>query len=546
MQEPIEEQHDIGTEQDTGTEHHPDPPARPARSLVVAASVVVVALLALGWWQWGASDDAEPTEDLVAGDDAATTTSDTVDRAELEPAQVVVALLAGTGDRAARAELIEPGGTPDAVELVATVEQLVDHAAGPGAELDARTRWSEGALSVVDVVLPLGGRATALAQDAELRTFVLRRTDGRWQLTHESVCGLLAMAPMVGLESACSPALRLHRSDGVPDVASLMTERGGEPAAPTIEVGVWGDSIERTGALVWFVDYPEMRSGGGGPVGPAEVVAVDLVSGARVGAHLLEGTDARIVGGPGTSVWALHHVESDGERDQRLARVDAVGGVQADHPTNGAAMELRTSGDTTWLIEPGAVTRWRNGVELDRIEAHTLIETARVAATSTELWIGRSGTTTLVVDAEDGSVRELATPDGLLAGSADQIWSIRTGPGPRLQRLGADGSVLGGLTLPDHLEVGDPLSSASQVWGDGAGGLWLIGSAGTQGGFSYDEGDTVRSDVVQRPYALRIGVDGDVTETWWTSGSSPSGTWFRPVGDLVGLGDVGGLQVLDG
>ena len=117
MQEPIEEQPHTGTEQDTGTEHQPDPPARPARSLVVAASVVVVALLALGWWQWGASDEAEPTEDLVAGDDAATAAPDDVERTELEPAQVVVALLDGTGDRAARAELIEPGGMPDAAEL---------------------------------------------------------------------------------------------------------------------------------------------------------------------------------------------------------------------------------------------------------------------------------------------------------------------------------------------------------------------------------------------------------------------------------------------
>lgn len=451
-----------------------------------------------------------------------------------------------------RAALVvdEPNDWPSATALIRAFDDA-------GARTRARLQPDSIAvelvtpeLAVLDVRIELdfGGETSAL-----LRSLVAQRVDGSWRLSADTLCGSARAAAMIGSTLTCRGDATIGHASGLPDRERMISGGEGEPIdrRTAIELGYWSDQAVRSGGAIWYVDYPDMRAGGGGPVGPAELVRVDPGTGAVTARVGLSGTDA-LIAADDESVWALHSaVEANGAMGERiLSRVDATrAAVTGEAGVGAAAYDLEAGDGGAWVLEGGLVHRF-SGPSVDRvgtIDLAFLPDQSRVAATASELWVAAPEGPARVVSAADLSTRDVTTPPGRLVASGDDVWAIGLASGSTTARLlDRNGNVVREVAMRAMLD--------GPAWDDGAGGIWLTGwSAASAGPVGDEAGSThpgdapdITSEVVQRPFATHLAANGEAEGTWWVDSVESSVGWFTAAGTGLGYSDGSGLTVVAG
>jgi hypothetical protein len=302
------------------------------------------------------------------------------------------------------------------------------------------------------------------------------------------------------------------------------------------------------------VDYPELELGGGAPSSPAELVRVDATTGEETGRVRLSGTEPALAG-DGDVLWVLQH-PFDGSGawlDPHLTRVDPETLQIVSDTTVPGASVVQASGGVAWTVGEDGVHRFRatddgvahdagpwNGEPLSTVDQYQL----STAATPEGLWIlpswapGPTGATGadaqgVLVDAETMEARPLSLPRSTLVVSGSQLWAQDTSDPSLLRRLAPDGSV--------QATVSSPIRSSGQVWGDGRGGLWVVGDVLPLG----DCCQMLDYAVTRRAMAAHLDDTGVAVGSWWSSGTVPNGPdWFSRIGDGLGWTSVDGIELL--
>ena len=524
----------------------PDPSpgsARRRRTPLALAAVAVLAAVAFGLVV------SRPTGGPRTLQAAAPSTTPGADQADTDwtgvgaddPASVVALVLDRSAAQQDRLATVVADGPDDPSALLRRID---DNAARAGVRADGSTfttRWLEGDTALVDARLVLGGEIAGV-DGVLLGSIQLERADGRWRVTAESLCGIARAGASLGLDARCGTAPTFSTTDGIAALGDVLGEAASTSPGTAIPLGVWGDPITRTGDVLWYVDYPEMRLGGGGPIGPAEVVAVDVGDGRILQRVLLEGTDAMLTPGDGDDVHVLHRVaptDASGPWTTIVTRVDAVTGRGSDRRLTPETTWIATAPGGIWVFELARVGLLRDAEptgSVDMVEVPGPTDPGTTATTDRELWatgpLGQPAVAT-VIDGRDGSVRRVDVPDGRLLGSGDRVWSLGTDDdgAPTARLLRADGSVERAVALPADLvrATGDWMDS----WGDGTGGLWVTGRLQPLGG---DFSTSMTLSVTEPVVAFHLGTDQRGDRSVWTRGSSPQGpSWFRSAGGSLAV-----------
>ncbi len=451
-----------------------------------------------------------------------------------------------------RLAAIAPDGPDDATTLL---ERIDDTAARAGMSADTSTittRWHEDDVALVDARIVLGGTVAGVSGAVLLGPIELERVDGRWFMTAASLCGIARAGAALGVDVRCGAGPTFATTEGVAELREVLGGAGDEVTpGPSIPLGVWGDPILRTGDVLWYVDYPELRLGGGGPVGPAEIVAVDLDDQEIVQRVLLEGTDATLAPAGDDAVYVLHHVpgtEPGGLPTPFVARVDAGAGRGVDRQLPPGTTWIASGPDGVWVFELGRVGLLRDGApagSTEMVELPGPIDPAMSAPVDGELWVPvvAASPVATVIDGRDGSARQVDVPPGRLIGSAGRVWSVGVGDADAVvaRLLRQDGSVERTVSLPHHLATAS--QDGSDTWGDGDGGIWVRGWLRPP---AYDPSVSMTLPVSEPTVAFRLGADPAADRTVWAHGSSPSGPmWFRPVGGSLAVGLDGEVALVE-
>lgn len=411
---------------------------------------------------------------------------------------------------------------------------------------EAGRSWSISGTEVAEVsvlgdvaVVHVDLRAGSIA--ARLASMVLQRVEGTWMVARSTLCGVAQAAQSIGPVLRCSESAALLHHGGQLDAVDLLVGDVGEVVpherALEVETGWWSSELHRAGGQWWYADYPEEQLGGGGPIGPAELVRVDD-DGVETARLALGGSDATVLAGEDL-LFVAHSLPQDDEHHWRreLVVLDArSASVLARRDAGASELPVATRGDRLYLLE-GTVLHVDRSRDLERIgsvELGTWFEPNQVATVGDELWLTPYDGATGIAVATDLSTRALTTPGGLFAESDGRAWSARQqGPHTVVELIGADEP--GSSQVLEHLR-------AHQVWGDGAGGLWLLGapSFGDSNGF---HGTWMA--VGTRQVAVHLGVDGAVDGTWWLPGAGGDERLVR-AGPALGLAGGASVSVVAG
>jgi hypothetical protein len=532
----------------------PGAPLHRRRTLAVTAVIVVaaVALVAAAAATVGivTRPDAAPreltvegpaTQELIAPADPAG------DDAEIERA--VRTALDGSLPGSERVAAFEatPSGRPPVDQVIAGFDGL---AASSGADLTGAAVAIERpapdtALARIEVSL-----TSSFGSRAVLRNLVVRHDGNGWKVDYDSLCALSGLAPILGGTDTCGAMPSLHRSPTVPGLGELLDPRGDAVELNSTLVETYDTSTSvRTGDWTWLVDYPDAEMGGGMPSTPAELVRVHATTGVEDGRVRLPGSNPQLAAADGP-LWVLSYPVSDGVSwsPPVLTEIDPDRLTLQDGPPIPAdTSSIAASGDVLWTVGASSVLRLRDGAAERTWTAEELgvppgWVSAVPVATPAGLWLtAHDGThPVLRLPAGDGGVATGPTDPQLLVSAGDGVWAMsRTAGGPLL-RLDADGAIVATIVLPGD----DTFHSA---WTDGGGGLWLLGSSaidtGPEPGIIDDAAYTY--DLSARPMAVHLGAAGEVIETWWASGVSPTGhSWFGRLGDGLGWAGLDGMQLL--
>ena len=377
--------------------------------------------------------------------------------------QMATDLLDHTVDPEERAELVADGAgaRPSASEILRSIDSLRGTSDLTGATVVA-TRVvhpaTGGTIASVDLDVDL---ARGPVSSVRLTDLVATRVDDAWRFTRGTVCGLAAQAAALGQISTCSDPATPDRIAGDVDLALTLVGDVGDPIeiadSEQVVTGWWGTGVERVGTDWWFVDYPEEELGGGGPVGPADLVRTD--SGGRETARVsLAGTDATVVAGDDV-IWVAHTVgdPADGSWVRTLTAVDAgSASVLAELGLADTEAAVAGIGDDVVLLD-GTLLHVHDGQTLRRTSTVTLPDPYfpdRVRVAPDALWFTNADGHALVVSTADLSMHEVVTAPGELVLSGPNVWAVRDDPAGRGTQVRASA---GGDRVIEHLQLGTAL-----------------------------------------------------------------------------------------
>jgi hypothetical protein len=383
----------------------------------------------------------------------------------------------------------------------------------------------------VDVDVDL---ARGPVSSVRLTDLVATRVDDAWRFTRGTVCGLAAQATALGQISTCSDPGAPDRIAGDVDLALTLVGDVGDPVevADSVQVvtGWWGTGVERIGTDWWFLDYPEEELGGGGPVGPADLVRTD--SGGRETARVsLAGTDATVLTGDDV-IWVAHTVAdpADGSWTRTLTAVDAGSArVLAELELADTEAAVAGIGDDVVVLD-GTLLHVHDGRTLRRTNTVMLPDPYfpdRVRVAPDALWFTNADGHALVVSTADLSMHEVVTAPGTLVLSGPNVWAVRDDPAGRGTQVGDS---TGGDRSIEHLQLGT-------AWGDGAGGLWVTGQARL--GSAATSSDAMSLAVVTSQVAIHLDAEGRTDSTWVLRNSGQ----YYWAGAGGGLGLAGGDRI---